>query len=69
MNMKFASKGKGTLEWDAAKKMSALLKALPANVVDSARVVPVNFPGNLLQPTGSAGHPWLFFAGEHVSHV
>jgi len=47
--------------------MSPWLKTLPQPAIDSARVVPVNFPGNLLQPSGSAGKEWVFFAGDHVS--
>ncbi len=65
-NMKLL-RNKITPNWKEAKSVSPWLKTLPQAAIDSARVVPVNFPGKLLQPSGSAGKNWVFFAGDHVS--
>jgi len=48
-------------EWTRAWDVSPWLKTLLQQVLDSARVVPSKFPGNLLQPSGSGGKPWMFF--------
>ena len=54
-------------EWVDALRASPWLRALPQEALESAREVPANFPGNVLQPSGSTGRNWLFFAGRHVS--
>lgn len=57
-----------TPEWEVAGDLSPWLRTFPQDVIDSVKIVPPNFPGNLLQPCPSEGASarWLLF-GDHVS--